>query len=383
MGSETTSGHIRQLDGVRGLAITMVVAFHASIVFTTTSEIPYLAYRVLTFGWAGVDLFFVLSGFLITGILVDSRGCSSYFRTFYIRRVLRIFPLYFAYLFLILVLFRYLWRWYSGEDLWQWTNPWWFITYLMNWKPSGPHRDPFMGHLWSLAIEEQFYFVWPAVVWLVPRNKLSLTCALVALGALVTRCWMSAAGVSAAVIYDRTPCRLDCLAVGAFVAVGVRDFRPFLDRWAPRVFAASAAGFLVVEALSPKPVWANLPMRTAGASLLALCFGGVVFRSATSHTGWMHGFFSSRLLCQLGKYSYGIYVLHEVLSEFTVSFVRNLSSGHLAPALVLGLKYFYLPALLAGTFALAWLSWNFLEQPFLQLKSRVPYGGRPAASAVP
>src|SRR4051794_968387 len=105
------SKHIPALDGVRGLAILLVIAFHARVVFVSTSEIPFLGFRLLALGWIGVDLFFVLSGFLITGILLDTRDASGYFQAFYSRRVLRIFPLYFFYLFLILVAGRNLWLW--------------------------------------------------------------------------------------------------------------------------------------------------------------------------------------------------------------------------------------------------------------------------------
>ncbi len=366
--------HIQELDGIRGVAILFVLAFHARVAFATTAEIPYLGFRLLGLGWSGVDLFFVLSGFLITGILIDSRDSSTYFRIFYARRILRIFPLYFFYLFTILALTRQGWRWYAGEDLWQSTGPWWYVTYLMNWKPGGGSGDRFLDHLWSLAIEEQFYLVWPAVVWLAPRRKLSWLCVAFAASAFAARCWMSSEGVGTEIIYRMTPCRLDCLAVGAFVAIGIRDFRPLLDRWASWVASACTGSFLVVAAVSWHPVWSDLPMRTVGASLLAVGYGAVVFRAATAQTGWMHRLLSNRLLRQFGKYSYGMYVLHAVVLETTVPFVRDLSHRPLPQALILAIKYSYLPALVASSFALAWLSWRFLERPFLALKSRVPYG---------
>ena len=333
-----------------------------------------MGFRLLGLGWSGVDLFFVLSGFLITGILLDSRDSVTYFRTFYIRRVLRIFPLYFCYLFVILVVCREGWRWYAGVDLSQSSNPWWFITYLQNWKPEGSPGDRFLDHLWSLAIEEQFYLVWPALVWLVPRRRLSWVCAGVVAGAFILRCWMSMSGVPGLRIYSLTPCRLDCLAVGAFLAVGLREFRPQLDRWTPRARRVCAAAFLVVVVLSPGPVWSNLAMRTGGATVLALGFGSVVYGAATSQSGWLHRVFSNRLLRQFGKYSYGMYVLHAAPWELTAFRVRELGE----PFLIV--KYLYLPAFVAVSFALAWLSFRYLEQPFLALKSPAcPMQPSPAA----
>jgi peptidoglycan/LPS O-acetylase OafA/YrhL len=247
------------------------------------------------------------------------------------------------------------------------TNPWWFVTYLQNWKPEGSPGDKYLDHLWSLAIEEQFYLVWPALVWLVPRRRLSWVCAAVVAGAFALRCWMSISGVAGLRIYSTTPCRLDCLATGAFLAVGIRDFPAQLERWTPWVRRGCAALFAVVAALCPGPVWTDRPMQTVGASLLALGFGSMVYGAATSQRGWLHIAFSNRWLRQFGKYSYGMYVLHSAPWEVTAFRVRELGGS-----LVI-VKYLYLPAFVTVSFALAWLSFRYLEQPFLALKTRVPY----------
>ncbi len=364
---------MKQLDGIRGLAILLVLAFHCRVVFATTAEIPFLGFRILALGWSGVDLFFVLSGFLITGILMDTRESSTYFRTFYARRMLRIFPLYFFYLFLILVLCRQGWIWIAGEDLWKETNAWWFITYMVNWRPDGYPVDRFLSHLWSLAIEEQFYFVWPAVVWLVPRRKLSWVCAGVAVIALAVRCWMSAAGVDSLRIYGSTPCRMDCLAMGGFVAVGIRDFRPLLERWSGRVSYICGAIFLVALVYSPDPLWSNQPMRTFGDTALAGLYACIVYRAATASCGWTHHFFSNGLLRSFGKLSYGIYVFHFAPWNMTATWAREVSGTGLPQALTLLIKYAYFPALAATSFGLAWLSSKYLEQPILALKVWFPY----------
>jgi len=347
-----------------------VIAFHARVVFTTTNEIPYLGFRALGLGWSGVDLFFVLSGFLITGILLDSRGSPRYFRVFYLRRALRIFPLYFAYLFLILIVARFLLLAYTGSDLWNSTNPWWYFTYLLNWKSDQGYNDLVLGHLWSLAIEEQFYLVWPAMVWLAPRRHLKWLCLIIAAGAFLARFYMGSHGYGSEATYRMTPGRMDTLALGAFVAVGLRDFRAVLDRWANVVLALSTAGFLAVWAFNSGPVWSDLAMRTLGASLIAVVYSCLVFHAATLQKGTVCRFLSSTLLTRCGKYSYAMYVLHSVPYNLTADAIRNLSVQTLPLPLVIAAKYLYFPALAGVAFGAAWISWRVLEHPFIRLKDR-------------
>ena len=349
--ANTFRGHIPALDGVRGLAILLVIAFHARVVFGSTAEIPYLGFRLLGLGWSGVDLFFVLSGFLITGILLDSCESPTYFRTFYLRRVLRIFPLYFAYLFLILVVARFTWLAISGTDLWQSTNPWWYFTYLLNWKADHGYNDHVLGHLWSLAIEEQFYMVWPAVVWLAPRRHLQWLCLAVAAGALGARFWMGSHGFDSEAVYRMTPGRMDTLALGAFVAVGVRDFRAALERHVNEVLLVSAAAFMAVWTVNPSPVWSDLTMRTVGASLIAVVYACIVFHAAPYH--------------------------------LTADAMHNLSQHGYPALLVTAAKYLYFPALVGVAYGAARISWRFLEYPFIRLKEKVGDPARSAASTRP
>jgi peptidoglycan/LPS O-acetylase OafA/YrhL len=366
-------GRIPALDGIRGLAILLVIAFHCRVAFSSTQEIPLPLLRVLDLGWSGVDLFFVLSGFLITGILLDSRESASYFRTFYARRVLRIFPLYFAYLFLVLVVFRYAWIRYSGTDLWRSTNPWWYFCYLLNWKPDHGYNDLYLGHLWSLAIEEQFYLVWPLVVWICPRRRLAAVCLSLAGCALAARCLMGAWHLPAETVYRLTPSRMDTLALGALVAVGMREFPALLRRWAPRVCALAGVGLAAVLSRQTAGFWEDAGMRTAGASLVAVLYAGMVYATAASGRGMAQRVFSSATLRRCGKYSYAMYVLHSFPYHITAEAVRGLSASGPLGAMALVIKWLYLPAMAAVAFGGAWLSWRTLEQPFLRLKRKFPY----------
>src|SRR5690349_12365341 len=161
------------LDGLRGLAVLGVLIVHAKILLNTAPPFENALRTLSEFGAYGVDLFFVLSGFLITGILLDTRDSANYFRTFYARRFLRLFPIYYGYLLVIALVLPALHHAVrtSMED---YGGSWgWYLAYLSNWKAGHGASDPFLGHFWSLAVEEQFYLLWPAMIFLVPRRMLA------------------------------------------------------------------------------------------------------------------------------------------------------------------------------------------------------------------
>ena len=151
---------IPQLDAVRGLAILVVMMHNISLKY------PLLhSQQLFNNGWMGVDLFFVLSGFLITGILVDTNRSDSYFKNFYVRRCLRIWPLYYSLLFFMFVIVRFLSR-SQFQIVLQTSSPWWaFPLYLQNFLlPISTNAAGPLGVTWSLAIEEQFYLIWPLLL---------------------------------------------------------------------------------------------------------------------------------------------------------------------------------------------------------------------------
>src|SRR4029450_1185274 len=175
-----SAGHVPVLDGLRGIAILMVLGHHYSIVWSRTIPLESGIRSVLEFGWCGVDLFFALSGFLITGILIDAKGQESYFPRFYWRRLVRIFPLYYVFLAAVFVLLPF----FPGIGVTTaQVAPWWYLTYLQNWKPNRGASDPFLGHTWSLAVEEQFYGVWPLIVRFSSTKVLTWVCVAGALAA--------------------------------------------------------------------------------------------------------------------------------------------------------------------------------------------------------
>ena len=371
MAVSTSSEHVPALDGVRGLAILGVLAFHARTVFVNTSELPGSVFQGVSQGRLGVTLFFVLSGFLITGILLDTRESPGYFRRFYFRRVLRIFPLYFAYLLLIFLMVRAVWVLAAGDDPWKGINAWWYLGYLQNLPAAHAQGHLFLNHLWSLAIEEQFYLVWPAVVWLAPRKWLAGLCPLLAVTAFALRSVLMWDGET---VYRFTLCRIDGLAMGSFMAIGYREFREPLERWAPRLFAACLPALAAIVVFSSSPTWDGA-IRTYGESVFVLAAACFVFLARSSPP--VARLCSGTLLRECGKYSYAMYVVHVAPQWLMEQKLRPLSGP-----IPLALKYLDFPIMAAVSFGLARISWRFMESPFLRLKDAAPFGTRAALRSV-
>jgi peptidoglycan/LPS O-acetylase OafA/YrhL len=226
--------------------------------------------------------------------------------------------------------------------------------------------------------------VWPAAIFLVPRRYLKWLCLAVAAAALGARFYMGSHGFDSEAVYRMTPGRMDTLALGAFVAVGVRDFRGALERWSNGVLMLSTLAFLAVWSVNRSPVWSDLAMRTAGASLIAIVYACVVFRAATLRSGRIHSLLSSRLLRQCGKYSYAMYVLHSAPFHLTADWMHDLSLHGYPGLAVTAAKYLYFPALTLVAYGAARISWRFLEYPFIRLKDRfaeLPASPRPQGNS--
>jgi peptidoglycan/LPS O-acetylase OafA/YrhL len=370
--------HIPALDGTRGLAILLVLLVHFGVGagFAGRVSAPWgsALERAFYVGWSGVDLFFVLSGFLITSILLASKAQPRYFGRFYGRRALRIFPLYYVGLVLGLLVVPAVWpgevNKLLGESL---RGQAWFWTYTLNvgYALGWLSGVGVLGQFWTLTIEEQFYLAWPAIVKVSTERALVAVCIVMAVGALCLRVlWLSQGwpgGWQGA--YRFTLTRVDALAIGAVVAVLVRDpaWRARLDRWTP---AGLALGLAAVGALAVtvRPFYPNSPVVvTFGHTLLALTFGWlIVLASGSRSPRWLR----MRGLRVLGKFSYGIYVWHWPLQQVMLLYhaERFLPVTFLATGLL-------------GSFALGWLSYVLIERPFLKLKRVFAYERRTTAGA--
>jgi peptidoglycan/LPS O-acetylase OafA/YrhL len=355
--------HIRALDGVRGLAIALVLMIHLlqSNDNPAGSFMIHLIVKIKATGWVGVDLFFALSGFLITGILVDSFGEERYFRNFYARRALRIFPLYYGVLLILFLVLRPTWS--DGRQFYL------LLVYLQNtalwWHGNQPALlQSLTGHLWSLAAEEQFYLVWPIIVfWVRDRRKLMWIAAALVLAVPVIRTALLLNGVTFRVIYTSTLCRADSLLAGAWLALAVRgDLKDRVLRIAPITFSAAMLGCLAIAWTTGTFFWDKNPLvTTIGYSALAVA-GASLIAMALRPGSTTGAIMNLSPLRWLGKYSYGIYIIHPMIGFLFVPWIETHIHGKIASHMAVFV------ATLLVTFPLAWVSYNLYERRFLGLK---------------
>ena len=340
--------HIKQLDGLRGIAILFVLFLHLF-------NYGFLQ-QIFYFGWTGVDLFFVLSGFLITGILLDTKHRKDYFRSFWLRRILRIFPLYYA----VLIVFAFIAP-HFGPTKWFATYQLYFWTYTSNYLILQKGFFTPLGHLWSLAIEEQFYILWPVLVWLLKPKQLISVSILLILAGIIIRYFSE----NEYIIYGLPFAHADGLMVGGIFAMLIRWRRQPLFNHINTIFLVSLSilivyvtGYLVYYGIDQKSIFAGLPFTF---TLVAVFFGSFLIMSL-KHAR-LEKILSYPLLLFFGKYSYGMYVFNSILFHFS-----NWAGTDRLPVnqkLLVYLGVFIL------TIILSYCSYEFFEIRFLRLKKKL------------
>jgi len=350
------------LDGLRGIAILLVLVFH----FTPFSGPLFFLAHVFQAGWIGVDLFFVLSGYLITGILLDSVGHPHYYRNFVVRRTLRIFPLYYACLALYAVLSFYPGpvRWgaflHAGGGLW-------YLGYLGNVKDFVQNAWPgaaILTPLWSLQVEEQFYLSFPFIVLAVKRKTLARILLGSIAAALLLRIILTVTMPGNKVgTYVLMPCRMDALAMGGLIAIARRDAPQRLQsRWIGWLTALCGLTFILVCVLYGETPWSSA-MRTVGFTAIDLAFTGVLVLLISRRRPILLAVCRRRFLVWLGVISYGLYLLHIP--------ARTIAQERLAPLLKLAPRgSAVMFVCLAVAICTASISWLAFESQVLKLKER-------------
>jgi peptidoglycan/LPS O-acetylase OafA/YrhL len=386
MPAKPTQARILELDGLRGFALLFVLIGHY-----LESAPPYGALgaiaRPFRMGWSGVDLFFVLSGFLIGGILLDARESSSYFRTFYLRRFFRIVPLYYvwicAYILIALVAGPFVSRHAQGAQM-QTADlaVLGHFLFLQNfYNPlGGAVTDFWFGALWSLAVEEQFYLVSPLLIRLLTNGRLrQLLIAVIVSAPLIRMLVRAIAGADSWLPYRLTLCRADALAWGILLAMLWRSekARAWLaanSKQLYKPFVALLAGMVVLSARFWGPKY--LLTESIGYSWIAAFYGVVLLLvllrpqstvAKIARLGWLR---------EVGRVSYCMYIIH--FAVFRICVIALLHK-----TMTMENRVDFAVAVFAGflTYALACLSWWLFENPLLKIGHRFKYAT--ASGALP
>ena len=369
--------HIPALDGIRALAILLVIPHNVDLL---RPPLPLAAYPVALLmhsGWIGVQLFFVLSGFLITGNLLDSRGAANYFGVFFGRRALRILPLYFAVLIVTFVVLPALGampeplRASASHQIWLW-------TFLANWTAPFGRAVFGFGHFWSLAVEEQFYLLWPFLVLFCARPVLLRCCFALIVTALLVRLVMLWSRFPTDAIYMFTVCRMDALACGAAAAVLVRtpaalvrisDSTPAIATTAVITLAVTVLGTSELAMYDPRTL-------SLGYTTLSFAFALIISLTTVPTTGVVKGVMrvlTWRPLRLVGRYSYGMYIFHLPLHVFFGMPLLARLTPHVTPLTAIT----YTVCVTLATFVVAAASYELFERRCLALKRYlVPAGVR-------
>jgi peptidoglycan/LPS O-acetylase OafA/YrhL len=366
-----------ELDGLRGLACLMVVVFHYVQFPSNAGTSAFVLNRCLTLAWTGVDLFFVLSGFLLGGICMDNRHASNFFRVFYTRRTCRIFPLYFAWLGLsaaFLIAQAPLWDRQMINQIPLWAYP----VYLQNlFMASANHfGPPVLAPTWSLAIEEQFYLILPALIYFTPQRWLPALAGCLIVSGVVCR-WILLVCFAhySFAPFLLLPCRWDALFLGVLGAWLVRHHAISIAEGRSVLWVALAvlSGGMIL--FSMRGSWAFSPwLVRLGYTWFAMFYLCLILLAL--HSPLLSWIARRKSLMWLGGLSYGIYLFHEGASElFCHLFGQSDQKITSWPSATVALLAFI------ATLATAWASYRYFEAPIIKLGHSWKYLASRSSSA--
>ncbi len=360
------------LDGLRGIAILLVIAVHATLVFPEPF-VPSWFGRYIAFGGCSIELFFVLSGFLITNVLLSLERSRRGMRAFYVARFFRIFPLYYLFLVLSFWVFPHAFpRAYASMPAFEKVGVWYFgyASNFLIWI----HRQIsslLVDVSWSLSVEEQFYLLWPALFIFAPRRFLAVGCLAAAVAAFLFGVAAMALGAPPIGVYASLPMQLAPLALGAYLALVLERGEP-----GPRLLRTVNAGLVVSAAIvgaillfvrdfSAYGPWVHVSIFAT--SCLFACLLARLRSPGCPPS--LRRALSVRPLVLAGKYSYAAYLFH--IPILVVVALQWRVGERLVGFWPAGAFWIYGLVVFALTFALGAASWHFIESPILRLRDRI------------
>jgi peptidoglycan/LPS O-acetylase OafA/YrhL len=368
------SRHVVELDGLRGIAILLVISFHYFLLNDSVrarDANPLL--QLFQLGWIGVDVFFVLSGFLITGILLATKGAPRYYLNFMARRVLRIWPLYILTLLGLLYILPLVLGSVPSQLESMKAHQLWFWLFGANWlfASQGGFEQTAGGYYWSLAVEEQFYVFWPFVVLLLSNRAIVRTCVLLMGISLLSRLVLLKMGVSGSTLYVVTFARMEALAMGSAIAVISRDASGFdaLRRWTGIAAVLGVATVLAVWLIDGGFYFWDKAMAAVGYTAIPLLGACALVRAVKPAPGGVYGrILRTPFLVTSGKYSYALYLFNVPIATVVHQAAFELLPPPSSP-IAFGLRF---AAFCVIAFAVAWvaaaISWRLIESRILTLK---------------
>lgn len=356
--------YLPALDGLRGVAISLVLMTHC-IAPPEAGFLAWIVRNAVSIGWIGVDIFFAISGFLIGGILLRSKPKPHFFRDFYVRRILRIVPLY-GVLSAAVIASAHLLPFGSVGPIWPYltftSNLWILFERLGTIQMDG---YPLLAHSWSLAIEAQFYVVIALVVFLLNRRRLWMSLLLVLAASPFLRLFVDAT-LGSGQSYFITFSRLDALALGVLAAVVLHERKSVSSATllSVRMLAGVLMALTVLLWLTGQINFHEPLFNMAGVSIIDGVAALVVVNTVVMPPRWLKGLLTSKTLVALGRLSYGMYLIHYPVTLLVAHYLtrRHALEGWIGSALFSLLS-------IGGTLVLANISWNLFEKPILRLKA--------------
>ncbi len=364
------------IDGLRSLAILAVLSYHSEL-GTHSGGVSLVISKILGTGGKGVDLFFVLSGFLITGILVRSKRKKNYLKSFFMRRVLRIFPLYYLVLFLtffILPNFNH-----PNLEKWSSVEPFWYFTYLSNFYIGlrGQFSHGIVDLSWSLAIEEQFYLLWPFVVLFFSKESLKKVCLGIVLFTFLTRIILAESGYSRLFIYTFTLCRVDALVLGALASLLYEEGHEVLIFIKSHISKLLLSSILIFSTCNFLGIYNSSLRLSLSYSMVGLSFFFIlIYLLKENELGdsWAIKNLEKKWPLLIGKYSYGIYLFHNPIQAAIRPFFLNALSLYSSEAWGIFVQLIFITLVTILATLLAWMSFELFEKHFIKMKKKFSVG---------